>query len=331
MNLNLICSFLKKMTLKKTINYLKIKTSYLYSIISKNPVRLGIPWSISIEPTNYCNLKCPQCPVGLNWLKRPRGFIDYKLYKEIIDTLSPYLINLFLYFQGEPFLHQRIIDMIHYAHNKKIFTALSTNGHFLTENIAKKIVMSGLDKIIIPVDGIDQDTYSKYRKNGNLYKVLEGVKNLVVARHNTKTKLPFIELQFLALKTNEKQIKDFKLLAKELNVDDYTIKTAQIIDFQTANLFIPTNLKLSRYYQKNNKWYLKKKLKNRCARLWNSAVITWNGIIVPCCYDKDAKYSLGNWSRAEVNQIFNNINFKKFAKQILTNRSSIDICSNCNE
>jgi len=80
-------------------------------------------------------------------------------YKNIIDTLSPWLFYQMIYFQGEPFLHPQIFNIIKYAHQQKIYTCTSTNGHFITHENAQRIIESGLDKIIISVDGVNKETY----------------------------------------------------------------------------------------------------------------------------------------------------------------------------
>ena len=331
MNFIELVVFIKKITIKKILNFVKIKTSYFFSVITRKPFRWGIPWSVSIEPTNICNLKCPQCPVGLGILSRPKGFIDLNLFKKIIDSLHPYLLNLFIYFQGEPLLHPRLINMIKYATAHNVYTSLASNAQLIDFETALKIVKAGLDKIIISMDGINQSSYKTYRVNGNIINVLQAIVNINLAKQALNSLTPVIEVQYLVLKTNQNQIKAFKTLCKNLKVNKCSLKTAQIIDFSTANLFIPTINRFSRYKKVNGKWQIKNKLKNRCPRLWNSAVITWEGFVVPCCFDKDAKYKLANINNGLNHNVFNNKNFKSFAQKVLNDRKNIDICSNCPE
>ncbi len=342
--------FFKKLTLKKIFNFIKIKISLFVSNISKKSFRWGFPYSLSVEPTNICNLHCPECPSGNGKLSRKRGSILFEDYKKIIDETHKYLLNLFLYFQGEPFIYGNIFDMIKYASDKNIYTATSTNGHFLSKENAKKIVESKLDKLIISVDGTTQEVYEKYRISGNLEKVIEGIKNLIATKKELKSKTPFVELQFLVLGTNEHQKHDFIKLGKSLNVNSIKLKTAQIYDYENGSKFIPKDKKYSRYISQKviaksdksqgvilnhpltfRRYVLKKKLKNRCSRLWNSAVVTINGDLLPCCFDKDAKYSLGNIKNNSISEIVDNKSFKDFANRLLKDRKSIDICKNCEE
>ena len=329
------------LSIKKIHNFFKIVFSYFFSNILKKPIRWGFPYSISIEPTNYCNLQCPQCPTGIKSLTRPKGNINFETYKKIINQASPYLLNLFLYFQGEPFLNNEIYKLIEYAKEKNIYTVTSTNGHFFTELNVKKIINSKLDKIIISIDGLTQEVYEQYRIGGSLQKVIKGVENLLFWKEKLKSKKPAIEIQFLVLGTNEHQITNYKLGITNLLQNSQTpklpnsqtptikLKTAQIYDYENGNKFIPRNNKYSRYKKIDNKYVLKKKIKNKCWRMWNSVVITWDGNILPCCFDKDAKYSFGNINNKLLSEIIKNKKFIKFGKQVLKNKKNIDICRNC--
>lgn len=319
---------LRKISLNKITNYLIGRLSYAWSLLNQKPLRWAFPYSVSIEPTNVCNLRCPQCPTGLNLLQRTKGKMDFELYKSIIDKTYKYLLNLFLYFQGEPLLSSDFFEMVKYADSKNIYVVTSTNAQLINDEVADKIVKSGLDKLIISVDGIDNETYTKYRIGGSLEKVLNGINSLKAAKSKYHSHLPSIELQFIVMKHNEKQINDFMQFARQMKMS-YSLKSAQIVDFVTAEEFVPKIEKYSRYKKENDAYVLKKTIGNRCSRLWDSLVITWNGDVLPCCYDKDAEHSFGNVTDEEIMKIYNNEYFRKFAKQVLTDRKKIDICRNC--
>ncbi len=323
--------FSKKVDFAKIINLTKNVVSYVLSNILQKQLRWGMPISLSVEPTTSCNLQCPECPTGRNELKRNKGNMNLDLYKSIVNQTYKHLLNLFLYFQGEPFLSENIFEMIKYASEKNIFTSTSTNGHFINEKTAENIVKSGLDKLIISMDGTTQNIYEKYRINGNIEVVKQAISSIIKAKELYKSNLPFIEIQFLVLKTNEHQIDEMKKFCKELKINKLSFKSAQIYDYQDDTTFIPSIKKYSRYKKIEGKWELKNKLKNRCFRLWNSIVITWDGEILPCCFDKDAKYSFANVKNTDIKDIIVNQKFKKFAKQLQSSRKSIDICRNCTE
>tara|TARA_A100001015_G_scaffold278406_1_gene338567 strand:+ start:2615 stop:3517 length:903 start_codon:yes stop_codon:yes gene_type:complete len=287
--------------------------------------------SLSIEPTTSCNLRCPQCPSGLRSFSRDTGMLQKEVYEKVIDELHPYLSFLTFYFQGEPYLNPLFFNMVEYASKKNIFTHTSTNAHYLNEKNSLLTVQSGLDQIIISIDGFSEETYTKYRIGGSLEKVLQGTKNLVKAKKKLRSDSPNIIWQFIAFDHNLHEIPFAKKVAKEYDVNQLKIKTAQIYNFEEGNELIPKNNKWARYRKVGGKYEIKNKLLNHCWRMWQSAVITWDGIMVPCCFDKDAKYQMGNVLENKVKEIWQNGQYQSFRKLILKSRKNIDICKNCTE
>jgi len=321
----------KNLTYKRVLNATKVISSYYVSKIIKKPVQWGQPIAFSVEPTTSCNLRCPQCPSGLRSFSRPTGMLLQPVFERIIDELHPTTGYVTLYFQGEPYLNTKFLDMVSYANRHKIYTATSTNAHYLTEENSIKTITSGLDRLIISIDGTSQDTYGKYRIGGQLEKVLEGTKNLVKAKQDMKASTPHIIWQFIVFKHNEHELNEIKALAKSYGVDELAIKSAQIYDYENGSELIPENEAYSRYKKEEDNYQFKNKLLNHCWRLWHSCVITWDGKVVPCCFDKDGTYQLGNLSEKTFNEIWQSDNYKQFRAQILKGRQYIEICKNCSE
>lgn len=332
-NYNDSVNFLKKLTARRIWNASKVLCSYYLTKLLKKPIQWGLPISISFEPTTSCNLKCPECPSGLRQFTRPRGMLKKEFFSQTIDDIYKDILYLIFYFQGEPYLNKNFLEMVSYASSKGLYTATSTNAHFLTDEMAKKTVESGLDRLIISIDGTTQEVYLQYRREGSLEKVIEGAKNVVKWKKELKSKKPFIFFQFLVVKPNEHQIEDIKKLAVEVGVDEVRFKTAQIYDYRNdPNHLIPTIDKFSRYKKnKEGKRVAKNKMSNHCWKLWNANVITWDGAVVPCCFDKDASHRLGDLKKQSFKEIWHNKNYKKFRKEITTSRKNIDICANCSE
>lgn len=328
---NLI-NFLTTFSFKRIFNLIRIGLSYRLSVIVKSPLVYGYPVSVSIEPTNLCNLSCLECPSGQGSLTRPAGNMQIALYKKIIYELSPFLLYLNLYFQGEPFLHPEIFKMIYFAKQKRIYTAVSTNGHFLKTPNSKKIIATGLDKLIICIDSITQEEYEIYRKNGNIKNIITGIKTLINCKKELKSKKPFIIIQALIMKHNQHKIKQMKRYLQDLGVDKVLFKSIQVNEFKNGNPLIPTISKYSRYKnQGNGNYTVKNPLTNKCWRLWSSTVITNDGKVIPCCFDKNAVYLFGDINESGLKEIWRNNNYNKFRKKILTGRKDISICCNCTE
>ena len=332
-NWNDSMNLISKMTLRRFWNAMKVYSSYQISRLTQQPVQWGYPISISFEPTTSCNLRCPECPSGLREFTRPTGMLQQSFFKETIDDIYKDLLYLIFYFQGEPYLNPDFLDMVLYAHQKGIYTATSTNAHYLTEEKARKTVESGLDRLIISIDGTTQDVYEQYRVGGKLEKVLEGARNIVKWKKELKSTTPFIFFQFLVVKPNEHQIEAVKKLGAEIGVDQVRFKTAQVYDFENdPNGLIPDNNKYSRYKKDaSGKMMVKSGLNNYCWKLWHANVITWDGLVVPCCFDKDATHQLGNLKTQSFKETWHNQNYRQFRKELMTRRKNIDICANCSE
>lgn len=312
---------------------MKVYSSYHVSKWTKRSVQWGMPISISFEPTTSCNLRCPECPSGLRAFSRPTGMLKKDFFSETIDQISKDLTYLVFYFQGEPYLNTDFLNMVEYASSKKIYTATSTNAHYLNDAAAKRTVESGLDRLIISIDGTTQDTYQQYRVGGNLDKVLEGAANVVKWKKELKSRTPFIIFQFLVVRHNEHQIDEVKALAKKIGVDQVRLKTAQVYDYENdPNKLIPVNAKYSRYKKnKEGKMEYRGNNANHCWRLWHDPVITWDGAVVPCCFDKDAQHKLGDLKNQSFKELWHNGNYSQFRSKVLQSRKNIDICANCSE
>lgn len=325
-------AYLNHLSWTKLSNYLRLYLSFHWSRLVKKPVLWGMPSTLSIEPTTSCNLRCPECPSGLRSFTRPTGMLDILLFKKAIDQSKDSLTYLHLYFQGEPYLHPQFTELIAYADKAGIFTATSTNAHYLTEENVAKTLASGLKQLIVSMDGITQEVYEGYRVGGKLSKVKEGLSLLIEKRAASKQKFPRIVLQFLVTGKNEHQIPALEEWTASLGVDELQLKTTQVYNFEDGSPLIPSDEKYSRYVMgTNGKWKLKKKIENKCWRMWQGAVITWDGKMVPCCFDKDASHVMGNIQDKPIQEIWRNDQYDNFRRQLLQDRNQIDICKNCTE
>lgn len=332
-NLEDSLNILSKLTWRRTWNALKVWTSFYLTKWLKRPIQWGMPIAISFEPTTHCNLRCPECPSGLRSFTRPTGMLETAFFEKTINEVHRETMYLTFYFQGEPYLHPNFLSMVQYAHSKKIYTATSTNAHYLSDEKAKATVESGLDRLIISIDGTSQEVYEQYRIGGQLQKVLEGARNMVKWKTKLKSKKPFLIFQFLVVKPCEHQTEDIKLLAKQIGVNDLWLKTAQINDYQNdPHQLIPEQNKYSRYLKnKDGSVTPKNKLQNHCWKLWHANVITWDGKIVPCCFDKDAKHQLGNLKEESFKAIWRSKHYTEFRNKLVSGRKNTDICTNCSE
>lgn len=351
------------MRLRQTGNFIKLLVSYIFSLLFREPLLWGSPAFASIEPTNQCNLRCPECPTGQRGLSRTSGSLSVQDFEKYINQLSPGLSWLTLYFQGEPYLNKDLFTFILYARKKNIHTWTSTNGHFLTDKSIRDTIASGLNKLVISLDGTDQQAYEQYRVGGSLQTVVEGIRNFVRIRGELGKRLPILEIQFLVLKSNQHQLKEIKKLGKSLGADRTVLKTAQFYDFEKGKPLMPEEGKWSRYkrtsgqadkrtsgqadqrtdkstegtrnasslYTDAERFIVKNRLRNHCFRMWSGCVITWDGKVVPCCFDKDADHCLGDLTTQSFDEIWKGEKYREFRQKILKERKSVDICRNCSQ
>jgi len=325
-------NFILKQRLSRLWNAGKVLSSFYLTQWTGKVIQWGTPITVSVEPTTACNLRCPECPSGLRSFSRPTGNLKEDFFRKTIDELYRELMYLIFYFQGEPYINPKFLDMVKYASKKGIYTITSTNGHFLNDRNAEQTIRSGLDRLIISVDGTSQEVYENYRKSGKLETVLQGAKNVVKWKQKLKSSTPHIVFQFLVVKPNEHQIPEIYKLAEEIGIDEVKLKSAQVYDYENGNPLIPTIDKYARYRQnEDGKYEVKNKLLNQCWKLWHSCVITWDGMVVPCCFDKDAIHRLGDLKKTSFKDLWNGNLYNDFRAKILKGRDKIEICTNCTE
>jgi radical SAM protein with 4Fe4S-binding SPASM domain len=317
----------------KIWNLFLLQFSFLISRLFGKTVHLGLPFTVSIEPTTSCNLRCPECPSGLRSFSRKTGMLSIEDYALMLKQLKKSVWAMNFYFQGEPYLNRDFLTMVRQAAEAGIYTITSTNAHYLNLQGAEETIKSGLHRLIVSIDGTTQETYSAYRVGGQLEKVVEGTRNVLEARKRLKSTTPHVVFQFLVVRPNEHQIEEAKSLAESLGVDEIRFKTAQIYDYEQGSPLIPLNDAYSRYRKNSSgSWVLKNKYENHCWRMWQGCVITWDGKVVPCCFDKDATYTLGNVLQKETfRNIWKGPEYTKFRNSVLNSRASVDICTNCTE
>jgi radical SAM protein with 4Fe4S-binding SPASM domain len=325
-------ALLRCLTPGRTLNLLSLWFTFLVARYARRIVVPAGPAAISAEPTTRCNLRCPECPSGLRQFTRPTGNLDPEIFSAWLSSVRNHVIWLNLYFQGEPMLHPQFFNLIKKARKERMYTMTSTNGHFLGVEECRGIIASGLHRLVVSVDGMDQATYEGYRRGGDLSRVLEGIERLSEMKQQLGSRTPFLEVQFLVLRTNEHQLEEVKKLMHLTGVDAIAFKSAQLYDYQNGNPLIPEADRFSRYRKKEDGIFeLKSKLPNYCRRAWFSAVVTWDGLVVPCCYDKDASFVMGSLQSDSFSKIWKGNNYRNFRKMLFTRRSKIPICTNCGE
>lgn len=314
-------------------NLFKVASGYCLTYLTKRDFHWGLPFVLMVEPSSLCNLRCPLCPAGTGELRRTEALLSIDSFREVLEEVGHQIKLLLLWNQGEPFLHEGLLEMIRLAKHRGIYVKTSTNGHFInTEDQAGEIIDSGLDEIIISIDGADSETYRKYRLGGSFEKVTRGVELLASQKRERKSLTPIIDLQMLLTRDTEGRIEEMKRHARNWDADILSLKTLQVTNLKQAEEFLPEDSS-KRRYEKTQKG-LKTKSKNHkgCRRLYYSLVINSDGKVSPCCFDKLGKYSFGELSlNGNLAGVWRGEDFKRFRIALLDNSHAFDICKNCSE
>ncbi len=339
-------------------NCVKVLSSMAVSWLVRRPVVWGQPFMLMVEPTNFCNLKCPLCPSGNGEMTRRRGNMELTDFKDLIDQVGDHLVLLMLWNQGEPFINKCFVEMVRYAHSKRIPTLTSTNGHYIRDlEQAKSVVESGLDEIIVSLDGVDQETYETYRVGGKIERVLTGARLLSQAKRELRSETPLVNLQFIVFSHNEKDLAEAERIAHEVGADKFLVKTAQVYSAADAEQFLPQDGEFRRYQQSKegglngdaggttddpgNNLVVKGQPARGCKVLWYSSMVNWNGAVAPCCFDKDVDFEMGRTSVSDsetsshsaqpFKEIWRGRAYMDFRERVLADRAAFDMCRNCSE
>lgn len=282
----------------------KLKKSYLTSY----PVKL------TIDPCNYCNLRCVLCPVGTQDQGRKQSVMSFQTFKKILDECGPYLWEIDLYNWGEPFLNKDVFEMIKYARSMKINVNVSSNLNYFNEDICISLIKSGLNKLIISLDGASQESVERYQKGCNFNRVISNIEQIVSMKEKLKSHLPLIHWRFLVHRYNENEIHKARELSKKLKIDQFKpgrlscdmgkeIFLANRAKYENAEPWLPKDEALSTY---NYSEKCKKNIKNICKILWFESAIQPDGSVSPCCAVWPQEFDFGNINDSSFQKIWNN-------------------------
>ena len=313
------------------------------------------PFFVSVEPAAVCQLRCPACPVGINHKSQISNhksqLMPRDIWERVLSQIKGSAKIIQFYFQGEPLLHKDLPVMIREAHEAGLYTIVSTNGQAMTRDLANALVAAGLNRIIVSMDGLTDESYGSYRVGGSLDQCKSALRYLREAKNRTPYTVhptpstvhctpytvhptPYtvhrtltIELQVLRLRSNEHEWEAFKRLYRSLGADRLTFKTAQLYDYAAGHPLMPSNPRYSRYRLGSDGLYHRKNRWPWCTRVWMGCVIATNGDVLPCCYDKAHEYVYGNIMEAPLAEILRSDKARAFIRA--AQKEQPDICKEC--
>lgn len=314
-------------------NLARVAASVGLSRVLRRPVTLASPVMLMVEPTTACQLHCPHCPTGRGELTRPGGRMSLTSFRRLWDAIHPAPMLLQLWNQGEPLVNGDTPEIVRHAARSGAKVVLSTNVELLAKgDLAERLVASGLHELILSLDGATPESHAAYRVGGDFDLVAQGVKRVVEAKRALGVKHPIVTWQFLLFRHNLAEIPEAKKLAREWEVDRIAFKTAQLEAFEQeeGEKWLPQDPGLRRYDLSHGRWVLRRKERPFCTRIFASAVVQWDGTVVPCCFDKDGAFVVGNLLEQPFDDVWRGKPFQQFRQRILTGQRP-PMCSNCTE
>jgi len=307
--------------------------AYFQMLIKKDNIH-SYPTHLIADMTNICNLKCPLCPTGAGAPGRKKGMMPFPTFKKIIDEIGKYLISIDLFNWGEPLLNKDIYEMIAYAHGRNIVTSVSTNFQHFSEEHAEKLISSGLDILILSIDGASQESYEKYRIGGDFQRAIENISLLVKKKRERGCHHPYICWQFLVMRHNEHEVEAARRMAGELGVDSITVEHAYlpVATREEAMKWLPEDSRYHRYNAEEleKRWQAVERQRNlseagdrpdaaqedlkrkvNCSWLWTQTTVNWDGSVNPCCAIYDPSEDFGNISDTSLKNIWNNEKYRE--------------------
>ena len=298
----------------------------------------SLPYLLIIDPCNYCNLKCPLCPTGIGELGRQQAMMSLEHFKRYFDPLAPYLFEAYLHNWGESLLNKQVFDMIAHAQSKNVGTNLSSNLSATSSDDLDRLIESGLEYLVVSLDGTDQETYGKYRIRGKYENVVENMSQIIQRRNRAGKKTPFVEWQFIIMKQNEHQIPEAEMMAEKLGVDLLRFIPVECLMSLKTGKKLPTNGTLQ-VWKEEPKVIIES---NSLVKLENQGLVSiftgpWSLTRMegfPCCvvYRKDRDFDvLGDMERP-IREIWNNDKYlsarSHFSSRKAPNRQPT-VCDTC--
>lgn len=276
------------------------------------------PYLFVFEVTNVCNLKCPFCLTGKGVSGgRAVRHVSFDEARKIIDQVGDYIYLVQLYTWGEPLLNKDIWRIIEYAKSKNIYVMLSTNATLMHTANNKRLLDSGIDYLMVAIDGASKETYEKYRIGSNFDLVYANVKELISMKKSIQSSTPFLEWQFIVFKHNEHEVEKMEREAYELGINKFTPLPAYVEDVS----WLPANDKYK------VKAFNPERIQN-CDRPWTHLNVRADGGVASCCYEFFKRDDFGDLIAMDFKAIWNNDFFQTSRKLIYQKRRKLPLDRN---
>jgi len=282
---------------------------------------LAYPDRMYIESTNHCNLGCIMCPTGLKTITRPKGFMDFDLFKRIVDEMAPHVKSTTLHIWGEPLMHPRIFDMIEYCRRRGLRSEISTNATLLDQRKARRLIEAGLDEIYLCLDGVNKETYEAIRRHATFERTRQNILDFIALKHELRSRTPRVNVQIIKMRPTAPEVEQFVAEWKKVpGIDRINVKPfdswAEQLE-QVSALRAEDEVRIPRRYA--------------CPNLWYHVHIYWDGSLVMCDRDYNGLYDLGK-VKDGVMKAWNGLKMRELRRRhVLNDYIGVKPCDTCTE
>jgi radical SAM protein with 4Fe4S-binding SPASM domain len=274
-----------------------------------------LPLIAIVELTNNCNAHCSMC--DRQTMTRKAGFIDWDLYRAIIDQIVRFRIrrvNLNRF--GEPLLHPKIVDMVRYAKTRGVKeVSFVSNGMLLDEKKAEGLIDAGLDKINISIDGATAETFERIRAGCKYDRVTGNLLRLLELRRQKGLKRPYVQINTLLMQDT---LGELGRMIEEWRPRVDEIRLGGAVQYGNVDL---------------NPLATREGLKREpiaCSELFWKMIFFWNGDVSVCCEDIDGQLSVGNIREHTIPQLWKNEKYRELRRRHFRHDfSALPVCAAC--
>ncbi len=308
---------------QKRIDSFQIKMAYdwqdnnyqeyrlLWSELPQSKKIREYPLLVDLELASVCNLKCPMCYTITDDFKRKvrKGFMDFALFKKIVDEIAGKVYALRLSLRGEATLHKDFIRCVEYAKKKGIKEVSTlTHGGTLSLDFFKQLSDSKIDWITISIDGVDEQ-YDKIRKPLKFTDTLKRLQDIKQYKDKNNLVKPIIKVQGI-------------WPAIRVNPTKYYETIAPLVDLVAYNPLID-------YLRKDSEIVYEENFS--CSQLYQRVVVGSDGKVMMCSNDEDGEKIIGNAYEETIYDIWHGDKLNKIRE--LHNEydgfKKIDVCRAC--
>ncbi len=314
---------------RKLINLLRISANRLLPFA----YAFGYPYMAHTSHSGVCDLNCDLCRT-LDPRTRGRQLLPFPVFKKFIDEVGSYLLYIILWTWGEPLLNPEIYKMIAYARDKNVLAVTSSNLNRFSQESAREMVASGLEALIVALDGATPETYARLRRGGDFHRVLDNTRLLMEEKRRTGAHRPIVNLRMVVSSENEDEVEGFRALARDLGVDmvslkAYSTRQPGYTDPQHDRRFAPKDERF-RWYRYHPDFSADRRPRRyRCKFPWTKPTLSADGEVLACEFDLTCSSSFGNIQGRSFEEIWFSPQAERFRRRFLKDRDAVRFCRDC--